>query len=49
MQRVNVSPILIAQLIEALNRNWTLYAEKALPPEARMERKVTTNDRDPQE
>ena len=33
--RVSVSPLLVSQLIDALNQNWQMYAEKALPPEAR--------------
>lgn len=33
--RVNMSPLLVSQLLAALSENWTLYAEKALPPEAR--------------
>jgi hypothetical protein len=35
--RVSVSPLFITQLIEALGDNWTKYAEKALPQEARNE------------
>ena len=33
--RVSVSPLFVSQLIDALNKNWTKYAEKALPKEAR--------------
>jgi hypothetical protein len=35
--RVNVSPLLISQLMEALQINWERYAERALPKEARDE------------
>ena len=31
--RVNMSPLLVSQLIEALGTNWTAYAQKALPGE----------------
>lgn len=31
--RVSVSPLLITQLIDALQSNWQKYAERALPPE----------------
>ena len=33
--RVNMSPLLVSQLLAALAENWKKYAEKALPPEAR--------------
>jgi len=33
--RVSVSPLFVTQLIDALGQNWTKYAEKALPKEAR--------------
>lgn len=29
--RVSVSPLMVTQLIEALNDNWQKYAEKAMP------------------
>ena len=31
--RVNVSPLFITQLIDALQQNWEKYARKALPKE----------------
>ncbi|MGI8516737.1 MAG: DUF3467 domain-containing protein [Acidimicrobiia bacterium] len=31
--RVSVSPLFVMQLIEALQDNWTRYADKAMPPE----------------
>ena len=31
--RVSLSPLLISQLIDALNVNWQKYAERALPKE----------------
>jgi hypothetical protein len=31
--RVAVSPLLVTQLIDALSRNWSMYAMKALPRE----------------
>ena len=33
VQRVNMSPLLITQLITALQENWSNYASKALPQE----------------
>jgi uncharacterized protein DUF3467 len=33
--RVSVSPLFITQLISALEDNWRLYAEKALPKDVR--------------
>ena len=33
--RINMSPLFVSQLIDALQKNWDNYAEKALPPEAR--------------
>jgi len=31
--RVNVSPLFVTQLIEALSNNWQKYAKKAMPKE----------------
>lgn len=31
--RVNVSPLLVSQLIDALQENWAKFAEKSLPKE----------------
>ena len=31
--RVSLSPLLVSQLIDALNTNWARYIEKAMPPE----------------
>ncbi len=31
--RVNLSPLLVTQLIDALQENWERYASKALPPD----------------
>ena len=33
VQRVNMSPLLVTQLITALQDNWSKYASKALPQE----------------
>ena len=33
--RVNLSPLLVTQLLEALQENWDRYAEKAMPREVR--------------
>ncbi|HMM93969.1 DUF3467 domain-containing protein [Phycicoccus sp.] len=33
VQRVNMSPLMISQLIEALQDNWQKYAQKSLPQE----------------
>ena len=35
VSRVNLSPLFVAQLIEALQQNWQVYSEKAMPPEVR--------------
>ena len=35
VSRVSVSPLFVTQLIDALSDNWSKYAEKALPKEAR--------------
>lgn len=35
VSRVNLSPLFVAQLMDALAQNWKMYAEKALPKEAR--------------
>lgn len=37
VSRVSVSPLFVSQLISALEDNWSKYAEKALPKEARGE------------
>jgi hypothetical protein len=31
--RVSLSPLMVSQLIEALNTNWSAYAERSMPPE----------------
>ncbi len=33
VQRVNMSPLLAQQLIDALEQNWQGYAAKSMPPE----------------
>ena len=33
--RVNLSPLFVAQLMDALKHNWANYAEKAMPKEVR--------------
>ncbi len=33
VSRVSVSPLLVSQLIDALNENWSNYTAKAMPPE----------------
>jgi hypothetical protein len=33
VQRVNLSPLFVRQLIDTLEENWAKYAEKALPKE----------------
>jgi Protein of unknown function (DUF3467) len=35
LARVGLSPLFVLQLIDALNRNWASYAEKAMPKEVR--------------
>ena len=35
VSRVNISPLLVLQLIEALETNWAEYSKKAMPPEVR--------------
>lgn len=37
VQRVNLSPLFVRQLIDALEKNWENYADKALPKEARQD------------
>lgn len=37
VQRVNMSPLLVTQLIQALQENWSKYAERSMPPEFRGE------------
>jgi hypothetical protein len=31
--RVSLSPLMVTQLIDALNQNWALYAQRTMPPE----------------
>ena len=33
VSRVSLSPLLVTQLIDALQQNWTIYAQRALPQE----------------
>jgi hypothetical protein len=33
VSRVNMSPLMVSQLIDALQSNWNQYAQKALPQE----------------
>ncbi|MBU6244101.1 MAG: DUF3467 domain-containing protein [Actinomycetales bacterium] len=33
VSRVNLSPLFVRQLMDALDENWRSYAAKALPPE----------------
>lgn len=35
VSRVNLSPLFVSQLMDALKENWSKYAEKALPKEVR--------------
>lgn len=35
VSRVNLSPLFVQQLMDALNENWRTYAEKAMPKEVR--------------
>lgn len=35
VSRVNLSPLFVDQLIEALQKNWKTYSDKAMPPEVR--------------
>ena len=35
VSRVNLSPLFVQQLMEALQENWQKYAEKAMPKEVR--------------
>lgn len=36
--RVSLSPLFVTQLIQALDDNWSKYAESQMPPEVRDER-----------
>jgi len=33
VSRVNLSPLFVQQLMDALSENWTMYAKKAMPKE----------------
>jgi hypothetical protein len=35
VSRVNLSPLFVTQLIDALQSNWQVYSDKAMPPEVR--------------
>jgi len=35
VSRVNLSPLFVMQLIQALEENWEAYSKKAMPPEVR--------------
>lgn len=35
VSRVNLSPLFVSQLMDALKQNWEMYADKALPSEVR--------------
>lgn len=35
VSRVNLSPLFVMQLIQALEENWNQYSKKAMPPEVR--------------
>ena len=35
VSRVNLSPLFVSELIDALQKNWEIYSEKAMPPEVR--------------
>ncbi len=35
VSRVNLSPLFVSELIDALQQNWKMYSEKAMPPEVR--------------
>lgn len=35
VSRVNLSPLFVQQLLDALQENWVMYAQKAMPPEVR--------------
>jgi hypothetical protein len=41
--RISVSPLFIDQLIQALQKNWELYAQKALPQEVYRGEDIRTN------
>lgn len=43
VSRVNMSPLMVSQLIDALTTNWERYAERAMPKEVRDH---DANDRD---
>jgi Protein of unknown function (DUF3467) len=46
VSRVSVSPLFIDQLIEALGKNWEIYARKALPPEIHKEQTDEESEED---
>ncbi len=39
--RVSLSPLLVTQLIEALSKNWEIYAERSMPPEVQQHGRAT--------
>jgi len=44
--RVSLSPLLVTQLIEALSKNWEIYAERSMPPEVQRHGRATDEGRD---
>lgn len=44
--RVSVSPLMVSQLIEALQSNWNVYAQKALPQEVYRDDNANPEDDD---
>jgi hypothetical protein len=46
VQRVNVSPLFVTQLISALQDNWSKYAAKALPREIAADFTIEPHDPD---
>lgn len=44
VQRVNMSPLFVSQLITSLEENWSKYADKAMPKEFRGEFIIDTDE-----
>jgi hypothetical protein len=44
--RVSVSPLFITQLIDALQKQWKLYSDRAMPPEAQYDAEPRAKESD---
>ena len=44
--RVALSPLMVSQLIDALSKNWLIYAEKAMPREVQDDDRISGKGHD---